>query len=64
MKMSVTKYEIHLLDLWHSDNDNAFYLIVQYNPLQVGMHDLSSAISHLFFKITADSIQILVFPFD
>ena len=37
--MLVVEYEMHLLDLWYSDNDNVFYLAVLYNPLQVGMHD-------------------------
>ena len=38
--MLVARYEMHLLDLWYSDNDNVFYLDVQYNPLQVfTMHD-------------------------
>ena len=39
MMMLITKYEMHLLDLWYSGNDNIFYLVVQYNPLLVGMHD-------------------------
>ena len=48
--MLITKYQMHLLDLWHSGNDNVFYLVVQYNPLQVGMHDRFLAISHLIYK--------------
>ena len=39
MKMLVAKYEMYLSYLWYSGSDNVFYLIVQYNPLLVGMHD-------------------------
>ena len=35
----VSKYEMCLSNLWYSGSDNVFYLVVQYNPLLVGMHD-------------------------
>ena len=62
--MLVTKYEMHLLDLWHSDNVNIFCLTVQYNPYKSEcMIDFQQFLIY-YLKITADSIQILVFPFD
>ena len=30
MKMLVVEYEIHLSDLWYSDNDNMFYIYMEY----------------------------------
>ena len=41
---------MHLSDILYSDNGSIFYLAVLYNPLQVGMHDQFSVISHLVFE--------------